>query len=326
MELGSILTYLTVLLAVFGSVTLTVAGFSEKNRKTKVLIGGMLMIGGLGTSYWEKSISEEKLYNSIGDLFDVIKLDYESRDSLYEEVNNAWRLYSERRDVESTRPEILGVKPFLHVKTRHDTKVPEGWPNVTQLGIFILVAIKSGSNTSAISAMNIRGRLRLSPNQYILVDGVLEQGSIDRGLVEWKEKRPFIEVEWNCYKTNKTTSYNLLPHQKSVVGFVVLEPRASGSAEVSWANPETQYIGYLDGSKMPTRKRKYPDVDLFFTRYNRNELPPKSMNEDLELYLEVNGTEIKIPARVVQPVDMVHNLEWDEDSFEKMYYRYYAEE
>jgi hypothetical protein len=138
-------------------------------------------------------------------------------------------------------------------------------------------------------------------------------------------KKPYIVIDWDAYPSKKTILTHFYPYQQGYIGFVLLEPTLSGQSEGGWNLPKTQYLGYEDNSLVPTKIRKYPDFTLFFSDFNINRLPPRKIRDDFKFYIILDSQEYLIDREKILPVDRVSKYEWENDSFEKMFLRYYAE-
>ena len=221
-------------------------------------------------------------------------------------------------------PEILEVKPFVYIDQREDLKYKD-WPAPTDLGLFFIVHIKNGSRVSTINGLKIKtDKYYLDLNDYFTLHKNIGK-IIDEIEKEWKEKIPYYSIDWDAYLSDKNQKKVLFPHDEAYIGIVLLDPIINGQSESEWQAQREKYVGYENDTIVSKITRKYPEFGLIFKDFNINKLPPKKIRQELDFYLLVNDKELFIEKSLFTFIDRVNKHEYDNDSFEKMFLRYYAE-
>jgi hypothetical protein len=221
-------------------------------------------------------------------------------------------------------PKILEVKPYVYLNEQNEIKYKD-WPTPIELGLFFIVHIKNGSKVSSINGLKIKApKYYLDANQYLGMEQHIGK-TLTEIEKEWKDKKPYISIEWDAYISDKNIKKVLFPHDDAYIGFTLLDPIISGQSEGGWKMPAEKYLGYDSGKKTPTIIRKYSDFNLIFSDFNMNKLPPRTIRKDFDFYLTINNEEISIERELISFVDKLSKHSYDNDSFEKMFLRRYAE-
>lgn len=257
----------------------------------------------------------QKLFIALGYNDSAKQNNFDNFVQLYKKYNNS------RANI---APEIISVKPMVYIDV-NGIPASGDFPSIPKLGIYFIVEFRNGSEPLTVNGLKIRNKLFLDLRQYMMFDEVTINKQVLQIEKEWKEKKPYVNIDWDAYVSDKSKNIHFYPFQKGYIGFVLLEPILSGQSEGGWNLPKTQYLGYGDNSQIPSKVRKYPDFSLFFSDFDLSKLPPRKIRSDFQLFLIANSREYPIQRNKILPVDRVSKYEWENDSFEKMYLRYYAE-
>lgn len=225
-------------------------------------------------------------------------------------------------------PKIIDIKPFVY---EYEQKIDSGFKElniITYKGIFIIVHIKSGSKELTLDSLKIKApQYRLSKKQYLHL--TLDK-YVGKSLLEiekdYNEKKPYINIDWEAYLSDKNIKTVLAPYDEAYVGFILLSPRIGGQSESGWSIPIDNYVGYLDGSQKPKVKRKYPDFDLFFRNVGATTTPRDLIiNDDLNFYIKINNKEKLLDKKLFWGTDVVNKYEYELYPFDGMAKRFFAE-
>ena len=296
-----------------------------------IVLGSAIILIGMASNYFKEQIVEKEnkiesdsLKKSNEKLLDFISADAIKKDSMFLEYKTIFEKSIDSKEWKNVEPDIIGLKPIIYKRERTELKF-EDWQTPVEYGIYFILHIKGGSKPIAINGLKIIAKQYLDLQQYLLFDEVTVNRTIDDIEKERIAKRPYIMIDWDAYISDKTTIRNLYPNQMGYFGFALLEHALSGQAEGGWELPKTKYLGFDDGSLKPNKIRKYPDFTLLFSDFRFDNFPPQKIRDGFEFYVILDSKEYLIKKDKIMFVDRISDYEWQKDSFDKMYIRYFAE-
>ena len=296
-----------------------------------MVLGSAIILIGMLSNFFKEQIIEKESNSTLDSLkstnkmlVEIISGDIEKRDTLFEKYKAVFENITQRKNFKIVEPEIVGFKPTIYFRERTDLKTQD-WPTSYEYGIFFIAKIKAGSQPISINSLKVKAKLFLDLDQYLRFDEVTINRKADDIERERVKKRPYVLIDWDAYISEKSIIRNLYPNQIGFFGFALLEHSLSGQAEGGWELPKTKYLGYDDGILKPFKIRKYPDFSLLFSDYMTYKLYPQKIRTDIEFYIILDSKEFHVKKERIMAVDRVNEYEWQKDSFEKMYLRYFAE-
>ncbi len=318
--------YLYILFGLAGTFLLTIYGNDKYKKKRLILLWcgiALILLASLSNSLKENIVA--KINDSQNDtlrqdnrrLLEALSYNKEDTELKYEEILHMYEKYS-KPNIKVTEPKILSLKPIIYIEKFSDKT--NDFPQVDKFGLFFIAKIQNGSIPKSINGLKIKCQLKLDYFLFSSIDQISlgKSGSeIKRAL---KDKKPYIIIDWDAYTLKKSTVNYLYPNQLAYIGFMLIEP----TINTQWHLNYFQYLGYGDKSLNPAKKMTIPEFALFFSDLYTSPFP-KTIRPDLNFFIVLDSKEYLIQKENIMFVDRVNEYEWQNDSFEKMFLRYFAE-
>ncbi len=224
--------------------------------------------------------------------------------------------------IKKTPPEIKvkSIIPVMIYETKEITFTGEKISFMNK-GISFVLHVKSYSKPVTISRLKIKGKVFISPNFYLSQGGNVGR-NIEEVSQEWENRKPYIKVDWTAFIDEKKSDNTLNEFDDKLICFNLIDPIASGQAESGWEIPVSDYFGYSDGSKEPTKTRTYPEFDFFFKTEIGQKFPSDIRDEikngDIQFILIAGSKEMVIPYEYFKPPTLFKKNYWDKSPIEKI--------
>lgn len=224
--------------------------------------------------------------------------------------------------IKHTPPEIevKSIIPAMIYETKEMTITGERI-NFMNKGISLVLHVKSNYKPITISRLKIRGKMFISPNFYLVQDCHVGR-AIEEVYQEWEKRKPYIKVDWTAFIDEKKSDNTLNEFDDKLICFNLIDPIVSGQAESGWEIPVSDYFGYSDGSKEPTKTRTYPEFDFFFKTEVGQDFPfgirDEIKNGDIQFILIAGSKEIVIPYEYFKKPTLFKKYYWDKNPIEKL--------
>lgn len=230
------------------------------------------------------------------------------------------------RQIDITPPEIE-VKSLIPVMVYEkkeqvfdaETKIP-----FMNKGLSFVLHVKSDSKPITISRLKIKGKIYVSASFYLFLDEPVGRSIIEIG-EEWKKRKPYIRVDWTAYVDETKSDKTLEAFDDKLVCFSLIDVIVEGQPEDGWQGPLSDYLGYSDGTKEPTKTRTYPEFDFFFKTKRGEDFPfgirDEIKNGDIQFILVAGSKEIVIPYKYFKESQLFPKDYWDKSQIEKIIFR-----
>jgi hypothetical protein len=215
---------------------------------------------------------------------------------------------------QATDPEILAVKPIYY----SDKSVYDDDTDMVLIeskkGIVFILKIKNGTEPKSVNGLKIRNKMHLNYLQLTGLHLAIGKSSTElKGII--RDRKPYLQIDWDAYTTKKSITNFLQPNQIAYIGFILIEP----SMEGNWG--WEQFINYESDSHAKIKTQTVPNATLFFADIQNKY--PKKIREGFRYYLILDDKEYLVQNERIMFVDRINEWEWQNDSFEKMFIRYW---
>lgn len=225
--------------------------------------------------------------------------------------------------LKNTPPEIKvkSITPVMIYKRKVLSMKPDEKINFMDKGISLVLHLESSSRPITINRLKVKGKIFISPNLYLL-----REGHVGRNLKEisqeWEERKPYVKVDWTAFIDKEKSSNMLSAFDNKLICFNLIEPIVSGQPESGWEIPFSDYLGYSDSSKEPSKIRTYPEFKFFFKTAIGQDFPfdirDEIKNGDIQFILIAGSQEIIIPYEYFEKPKLFKKKYWDENPIEKI--------
>ncbi len=215
--------------------------------------------------------------------------------------------------------EVKSITPVL-IYERKSVTIEGKQHSFMNQGLSFIVHVKSSSKPVTVSRLRIRGKVFVSPNFYMSLEDV--KGKLSRRLKEWKERKPYVKIDWNAYVDENKSDKNVAAFEDKFICLNLIEVASGGQPEFGWEVPMSDYVGYSDGTKEPSKIRTIPQFDFFFETQLGKAFPTGIRNEvkngDIQFILEAGSREIVLPYKMFRkPIEFPKKY-WDENPVDKI--------
>ena len=191
-------------------------------------------------------------------------------------------------------------------------------------GISFVIHLKSKSRPITVSRLEVKGKIYTSLTEYL---GLLVKAgtNVNEAYQEWKDKKPYVNVELTAYIDEKRSNGKLDAFEDKVISFILLDSIGFGQAETGWFDSFSDYVGYSDGSKKPIKLRTYPEYNFIFKTVMGNEFPfdirDEIKNGELEFTLVAGARYIPISYEVFKKIKTFELDYWENNALDKIIFR-----
>ncbi len=187
-------------------------------------------------------------------------------------------------------------------------------------GISFVIHVETKSRPITVSRLKVKGKIFIPPNMYLMAEG--KTGSnIKKIYQEWEERKPYINADFTAYLDTTKSNESLSAFTDKRLLFTLIDPIARGQAESGWTVPFSDYLGYSDGSKKPTKLRTYPEFDFIFKKIGKGlhfDICDEIKNGDLKFVLEAGTKEYPIPFEYFKKRKLFTRKYWNKNPIEKL--------
>jgi hypothetical protein len=196
------------------------------------------------------------------------------------------------------------------------------------MGISMIVKVKNRDKKSLVNGIDLRGKLYLSGNDILAFFGK-DGENIEKRLNESAAKKPYYEVHWTGWTDQESRAISLEPYEIRYIKFTILAPTLAGADRGMILYMD--YIGYGDGSKVPTKQKSHPFLWEFFSLAARPDvkgwlptgLRDELINGELKIYINVNSTELVVGPDKLLVFKMIKANEWTNKPTEYLFHDKY---
>lgn len=229
--------------------------------------------------------------------------------------------FSNKIKLSPPKVNIKSITPVMIYKTKVWSIKPDEKVTFMDKGISLVIHIESGSKPITLSRLKLKGKIFISPNMYLG-----QGGNVGRTIMEvsqeWEERKPYIHVDWTAFIDEEKSSNMLSAFDNKLICFNLIEPIVNGQAEGGWEIPFSDYLGYSDSSKEPSKIRTYPEFKFFFKTAIGQDFPfdirDEIKNGAIQFFLIAGSQEIIIPYEYFKKPILFKKEYWDKNPIEKM--------
>lgn len=228
--------------------------------------------------------------------------------------------------IKNTPPALFvkSIIPVMIYQEREFNFEPEKKIQFMDKGINFVAHVKSKATPITVNRLKIKGKIFISPNMYIAQD-VHAGRNIKDLYQEWEARKPYVLVNWTAYIDEKKSNSTLNAFDDKLICFTLIDPIVNGQPESGWTVPFSDYFGYSDGTKTPSKERTFPEFDYIFKTEIGKQFPfdirDEIKNGDLEFFVVAASKEIPISYENFGKAKLFRKEYWDKNPVEKIIFR-----